>query len=235
MFAGDNRAEDAAAIPRGFGMFADFVRQDEIADGGAFDGVAITTGTIATNAANGGWARLSGAATTDDSGYQLQGLGSHVCTAGKKIAFKCRQQLGESTSTNSATESDYYLGLFPVDTAIVASVPDNGIYFVKADGGTTITCVVKVATATEFTQTLTAGQFTEDKAVHTFGIGVAPGPAADTSTVTFSIDGVVVARATNISLPASTIYLTPTVAYQSGDNTGTKYVDVDYVGSFQER
>jgi hypothetical protein len=28
---------DASATPKGFGLFADFIRQDDIADGGAFD------------------------------------------------------------------------------------------------------------------------------------------------------------------------------------------------------
>lgn len=221
---------DAASTPAAFFAFADFIRQDDVADGGAADFTAIATGTFATSAANGGWGRLSGAATTDNSGGQLQLLAAHACTTGKTLAMKARAQIGEATTTNAATDSDLFIGLFPVDTSIEASLPDNGIYFSKPDGGTAIKAIVRVAGANVVEQTLSV---TADKDVHTYGISVQPN--GTDSTVTFSIDGVAVARCSGISLPADTVILTPTIAFQSGDNTGTKYIDVDYVGSYQAR
>lgn len=229
----DYKLNDAAAIPGAFMFFTDFIRQDDIADGGAIDFVAIGSGTIATQAANGGWVRLSGAATTDDSGAQIQALAAHACTTGKTLAMKTRGQLNESTSTNVVTESDLYIGLFPVDTSIVASLPADGIYFVKADGGTTITCVVRVASSNVFSVTLAATAYTQDKLIHAFGISIYPNGA--NSTVSFVIDGVEVARAAATTLPATSVFLTPTIAEQSGDNTGTKFLDVDYLGSWQLR
>jgi adhesin HecA-like repeat protein len=226
------KLNDSGATPAWFGVFADFVRFDDIADGGAFDFTAIGSGTGAVNAANGGVMRLSGAATTDNSGGQIQANGSHVATAGKALHFKTRCQITESTSTNSATESDLFLGFFPVDTSIEASLPADGIYFVKADGGTTISCIVRVGSSST-TITPTATAFTMDGSNHTYGISVYPNGTS--STVEFNIDGVTVARHTGVSLPASTVYLTPSVAFQSGDNTGTKWCDVDYVGSCQAR
>jgi hypothetical protein len=124
-----------------------------------------------------------------------------------------------------------YLGLFPVDTSIVASLPADGIYFVKADGGTAINCVVRVGSANLLSQAITTPVM--DKSVHTYGIGIYPNGTS--SSVVFSIDGVVVCRADSLSLPASSVILTPSIAFQSGDNTGTKYVDVDYIGSHQLR
>lgn len=221
---------DSAAVPLGFSLFTDFIRQDDIADGGAFDWTAVGTGTIATQAANGGWGRISGAATTDDSGGQVQGLAAHVCTSGKVITFKTRAQLNESTSTNATIESDLYAGLFPVDTSIVASLPADGIYFVKADGATAITCVVRVGGTNVYSQAIVP---VIDELVHTYGIAIFPN--GSNSIVEFSMDGVSVARATGVSLPASTVILTPTIAFQSGDGTGTKFVDVDYLGSYQAR
>jgi hypothetical protein len=228
-----SRLKDSAVTPEGFDFFCDFIRQDEIADGGSIDGTAISSGTIATQATNGGWARLSGAATTDDSGYQIQALAAHAPTDGKLITFKARLQVSETTSTNVATESDLYVGLFPVDTSIVASLPTDGIYFVKADGGTSISCVVRAASTN--VSVVWSGTF--DKLVHTYGIMVRPDTTNSTnnSIVSFSIDGVEVARSAPVAIPASTVILTPTIAFQSGDNTGTKFVDVDYIGTYQDR
>lgn len=226
-----NHLIDPALTPAYFGFFEDFLREDGIADGGAFDFTAIAVGTLATNAANGGWARISGVATTDDSGGQIQAKGAHVATDGKFIGCKTRMQLNESTSTNGATESEWYVGLFPVDTSIVASFPADGVYFAKADGGTAIQCIVRVGGVNVFSTTITA---TADKSTHHYGIGIVPS-TANGATVEFSLDGVRVARADGLALPASSVVLTPSIAFQSGDATGTKFLDVDYVGSIQAR
>lgn len=225
---------DAAATPADFGLFSDFVSNDAAVDAnGPFDFVAIASGTFATQAANGGWIRISGVATTDDSGGQIQACGAHACTDGKVLNYKARAQLNESTSTNVATESDAYFGLLPVDTSIVASFPADGIFFKKIDGGTAIVCVVRVGSTDVYSQTITPVM---DKLVHTYGIAIWP-DSTNGAHVEFSIDGVVVARAqgSTITLPATTVYLTPSVAFQTGDATGTKWLDVDYVGSYQKR
>lgn len=222
---------DAAGPMPAFWFFEDFMRYDGIVDTGAMDFVAISSGTLATQAANGGWARISAVATTDDTGGQLQASAAHVLTDGKQVVFKARTQLNETTSTNGATESEWYLGLLPVDTSIVASFPADGIYFSKADGGTAIQAIVRVAGANVLAVTIAN---TADKSVHTYGIGITPN--GTTSSVVFTIDGAVVARSDAVaSLPAGTVILTPSVAFQTGDATGTKFLDVDYLGSYQQR
>jgi hypothetical protein len=223
------RINDSAAGPLAFGFFEDFVFQSPTA---LLTGTAISSGTAATNAANGGWARLAGAATTDNSGYQLQAAGAHAATALKSMTFKARGQLGEATSANVATESDLWLGFLPVDTSIVASEPVDGIYFLKADGGTTLKCEIRVNNATP---TYTLSHTTAfDTSVHTFGISV--DPVSDSRwDVKWFLDGAVIATARDQALPASSVLLAASVAFQSGDNTGTKRFDLDYIGSYQER
>lgn len=223
---------DPASFPPGFYFFEDFLRQDAPVDLGALDFTAVggTIGTLATQAANGGVARISGAATVTASGGQLQAEGAHVVTDGKFLSFKARAQINESTSSNGATASDLYLGLFPVDTSIVASLPADGIYFVKANSGTAIQCIVRVNSVNVFSQTIVP---VADKLMHTYGIGIVP--ANGVCTVEFSMDGARVARVDGVTYPASTVFLTPSFAFQSADTTGTKFSDLDYIGSYQDR
>lgn len=227
---------DASAVPP-ISIFTDFTRQDDPADGGALDFTTVSSGTnngtIAIQATGGGFARISGVATTDATGGQIQGPGAFTNVVGKNIVFKCKAVLNDSTSTNVATESQQYIGLFPVDTSIDASLPTDGIYFVKADGGTTVQCITRVGSSNT-TTSVAAATFTQDKSSHRFGITVFP--AGDLlSTVEFSIDGVTVARHVNVSLPAVTVILAPAYAFRSGDATGTKWADVDYIGAYQDR
>jgi hypothetical protein len=229
---GTDHLNDAGLVPPAFELFEDFLREDGVADStGPFDWNAVNSGTFATDAGNGGLAKISGAATTNASGGQIQAEGIHVVTANKLITYKTRAQLNESTSANVATASALYLGLFPVNTGIIASFPDDGIYFEK-DAGTVLKANVKVGGTVVGTTTLTVAA---DKLVHSYGIAIFPRSLGGTASVVFIIDGVVVASYDNLTLPASTVYLSPSVAFQTGDNTGTKWIDVDYVGSFQQR
>jgi hypothetical protein len=226
-----NHLSDAAATPPHFGFYEDFLRVDGVvAANGPMTFTAVGSGTFATQATNGGWGRLSGAATTDDSGGQLQAAAAHACTDFKNLLFKCRAQLNESATSNVATDSDFIAGLILIDTSIVASLPTDGIFFEKDDNATAIKCVVRVGGVNNAAITISNVM---DKSVHTYGIAVFPNGAS--SNVEFSIDGARVARAENVTLPAASTFLTPSIAFQSGDATGTKFVDIDYVGSLQMR
>lgn len=203
--------------------------------GGSFGYTPIAAGTLTSNAANGGWARISGPATTDDAGGQLQARGIHVLANDKNVSFKARGKVSETTSTNSATESDLWLGLMAVDTSIVASAPTDYVVFRKDDGGTTIKCEYRIASATAVSFTVPAATFTMVAGTtYAFGISVQPRSGAN-SIIEWSVDGVVVYRLTGIDLSTLTVALTPSVAFQTGDATGTKFLDLDYIGSYQVR
>lgn len=247
---------DAARTPVSHGLFVDFNRNDDFGTvaagttsdgGGAFIFSTVSSGTFtrpSTQPYAGGWARLSGAATTDDSGGSIQtrdvfSLG----TTNKTITFKARAVLNETTSTNIATESDVFLGLAVMDTTVIAGVTD-GFYFLKGDGGTTLSAVMIVgSSATTTTVTNSSGSVTFDKSVHTFGIEVqitSISSTTPTGNVAFHYDGGSAnggstVRLTSVTLPATTVFLAATAAFQTGDNTGTKWLDIDYIGGWQLR
>lgn len=242
MLALMNQFLDSASKPPGFYSYCDFTRNDDNANTtltGAFVGTALSSGTGAVLSANGGWITLSGAATTDNSGYQIQIAGIHAVTANKRMIFKCRGDLNEATSTNGATECDLLMGLVNVDTTLIDGTATvtftDGFYFFKPDGGTTINCVTRAASSNQNSVTPAAAAFTMDSAAHEYGIAVFVDPAGTTGVIEFAIDQVNVARHTVALMPLSTIILSPSVAYVTGDNTGTKGCAVDYVFSYQDR
>jgi hypothetical protein len=203
----------------------------------------VGSGTVATSAANGGWIKISGVLETDNSGGQIQAEGMHACTQGKRIRFKARGKLNEETSANVATQSDFAIGLFPVDTTIVGAggqtnYPANGAHFRKTDGATSIICEVRANSATPVFSTTLASTIVADTSIHTYGIEIIPGPTGKHE-VYFFVDGVLVASylptLAATSLPATDVFLAPSLAFQSGDDTGTKWFECDYIGSYQDR
>jgi len=229
---------DTAVTPSFFEFFEDFTRQDSIATGGAVTATLITSGTVSVRAANGGWLSLNGVDDTDNTGAQVQSLAAHVITQNKRIAFSARVQARQDAdSTTVAAESDISIGLFPIDTSLEASLPVDGIYFRKAEGATAIKCVIRNNSATAvFDQTIASVM---DTSVHLYGILIKPNGALPTSSglssVVFTIDGEIVALARNVNLPAGTIVLASSVAFQTGDATGQKFLDIDFLRTVQDR
>jgi hypothetical protein len=200
-----------------FNSAADVIDDDDF----AID--LISSGTVAKTSLDGGAALVSGAATTDNSGANLQNSGCVVnLTAGKPIRCSLTAQLTETTSTNGATESDIWFGLFIVDASIIASAPnDTSFYFRKDEGDTNIDCVTKVGTATAVATLAVA---TMDSSKHTYDVVVTPNIGDATSAkVEFLIDGVKVHSESVTGLTAS-VDLAWSLAYQTGDNTGTKSI-----------
>ena len=237
---------DAAATPKGFAFWNDFITQD--ATDATVDGpatfTAVSSGTLATASKNGGWARIANADDTDDSGGQLQPLAAFYPTTGKRMTFKTRFQFAQDADslagTGVATESFAVFGFYGVDTSVITgeATDTDGIYFIKREGSTALNLEVKSNSATETyiaaaPSVTGTGNFACDLSVHTLGISVYPN--GTNSSVRFFIDGKLAASATGISIPASTIGLTPTVAFTSGDGVGFKYCDIDYVGAWQDR
>jgi hypothetical protein len=198
-----------------FDQLADYIDDDIF----AFD--AISSGTFAAAGVNGGGAYLAGAATTDNSGGNLQATGcKHNVTAGKSIRCSLTAQLSETTSTNGATESDILFGMFTTDTSLVATLTSAyGVYFRKDEGDTNIDCAYVInGTATDVQ--VAAG--TMDSSEHTYEVRITSAPGSATTTLLeWFIDGLKVASATITTL-LSTNDLVWSLAYQTGDNTGTK-------------
>jgi hypothetical protein len=92
-------------------------------------------GTQALTDGDGGLLLLTNAAADDDAGF-LQKVGeSFLMEAGKPALFKARFKVSD------ATQSELVIGLQVTDTTPLDAT--DGIYFIKADGSTTLTAVCR--------------------------------------------------------------------------------------------
>lgn len=206
----------------------------------AFTGTALNSGTGAVTVDRKfGVYRMSGAATTDNSGYQIQGdMETFSLVAGKRTRFETQLQ------TSDATESEILAGLCITDTTLIDAggtfaVADltfsDGIGFYKPDGATGFYCFIN----RDSTLVGSAGPFhtlANDTNVR-LGIEVRMDPnTAGKGKALFYINGQQVAGLDSTTMPYdSEEILTPSVAFNTGDNLGTKTCDVDYVRAAQER
>lgn len=220
--------------PNRFGVWADFCNAGQAS---AFTATLASSGTATIiDTEVGGVLRLSGAATTDDSGVNHQDTNAAFgLVLGKEILYQTRVRFGESTSTDMPAQCDFAAGLAVLDTTILASAPAAGFYFRKDDGDALLDCVVRAGSAEVG---LSLGAFTVEKDVwYDLEIRISPDPSTSgKGTVTFYVNGSQVASISLSSLPmAGTSMLAPFNAFLSGNNLGTKYVDVDYRGAEQAR
>lgn len=219
---------DPARTPKYVHIFDDFVRADGGATAGLGTGTAVSSGTaaISTSAGAGGWLTLSGAATTDNSGFNLQtnGLGGLSMSNGRVITFKTRLK------ASNATEIDIMAGLCTSgDTSLIAATTD-GFYFRKADDGTTLQAVRELNT----TETVTTITTAFDTSVHTLGIVVqvtSVSSTTPTGNVHWYYDGALVLQENGVTLPETTAVFAPSLAMQSGTASGTISCDFDYIGA----
>lgn len=224
--------------PKAYELFEDFLTDESASTTAASSGLLATaaaTGTISMlDSVHGGVLRISGAATTDNSGANVQGdVEFAALRANTETRFITRIRFGNSGSTgDTVTQSDFYAGLILQDTDITGGVTD-GIYFKKADGAATIECVVErdsVETTSGAIQTLAESTWYE------LAICVEMSATAGAGKARFFIDGKEVAAIPSTTMPYDgEEYLTPSIEFLSGDNSGTRYVDVDYVGVTGER
>ena len=205
-----------------------------------FTTTALSSGTGAvTTDENLGVYTLSGAATTDNSGFQLQGdMETVSLNLGKKVLFM------ERLKGSDATESEYFAGLSITDTtmlsgtgtlAIASVTMSDAIGFYKPDGQATYYGVIirdSVLTS--------VGPFATSMADDTylrlsFEIQM-DGTTAGKGTVNFYMNNVQVGQLTSTTMPYDTEeILTPATAFVTGNNTGTKTAKVDYIGVAVER
>lgn len=198
----------------------------------AWSGTAASSGTGAvSDSVPDGVLRLSGAATTDDSGYQIQQSSEVIAfQAGFRYHFQARVRLGNTSSTgDTVTQSDFLFGVAVTDTSLIASKPTDGVYFLKDDGAATISCIVRrdssdVASAAAVATLVEATWYD-------LAIEVVPSKASGAvATVNFYIDRALVASLSTTTLPyEAEEYHALSVAFFSGDNSGTRWCDIDYI------
>lgn len=219
------------------GYFKDFHTDEELTE---FVVSALTSGSASVIDTTGssvyGIARLTGAATTDNSGANIQYDAETIALVpGKRTLFTAKVRVNEATSTNVAAQCDLFAGLALTDAAWYTGEPTDGVYFRSLDGAATIDCVVvrddvevglSLAVATLVSATWYTLEIVIDMEATPVGAG----------TAYFYIDGALVATHYTTTMPqASEESLTASVEFVTGDNTGTKWCDVDYVGAWTQR
>lgn len=214
-------------LPLRSGVWVDFFSDEDIAQ---FVFTATASGTFAVlDTTRHGVGRITGLATTDDCGGEAQvDAASYALELGKTLRFLCRFKLDETTSTDVDLQSDLIIGLATLDTSLIASAPTNGIYINKVDGSALVDCYARASGANVGTAagaaTLVRGTW------YTLAIEIAMDSAtANKGTVTFYIDGTSITTITVSGLPTG--LMTPSFAFQSGNNLGTKFLDVDFIGA----
>lgn len=218
------------SYPTRYGFETNFSELKDFIDDDIFAFDAISSGTFANTSVAGNFpgALVAGAATSDNSGANIQATGcTHVLAAGRSHRFIANFAPYETTSANGATESDLWFGAMTVDTSIIASQTSlYGVYFRKDEGDTNIDCaycingtVTDVATAAA---TLAQPATSTLGTIANYEVRITSSPGSATSTLLeWFIDGVLVASA-NITTLLTSNKLLWSLAYQTGDNTGTK-------------
>ena len=210
------------AGPARYGYFYDYHSDEDITEG-VFTAISSGTNSV-LDTGPGGLMRISGAATTDDSGGEWQvDSASIVLPVSKTVRMLSRHIISD------ATQSDFRVGLATLDTSIIASAPTNAVMVSKTDGAATLDFIVIVGGVTTYSQASIAT--IADATAFELAIEVvvsATSGTADSVRVWFNGTSVVNARA--VSVPLATSLMSGVIAFQSGDNVGTKTCDTDYFG-----
>jgi len=234
-----NNVYQFANFPSGpdwYVIFHDFDNENDI-DAYTVTAISSGSGAVTTDEKFGVY-RISAAATTEDSGAQLQGdMETVSLNTGKVVEFICR------VKPAVADQSTFFAGIAITDTSVLhatdgslanALTITDGIGFVKPDGESNLYGVIRrdsVQAATGAIATVTASSYS------TLAFRVTMDDStAGKGRVDFYVDGVYAGRLDSTTMPYdSEEILTDTVAYQSGDASGTDTFDIDYIGVRQER
>lgn len=205
----------------------DFLSDEDLTE---FVATAITGGAgTVIDTVNGGVCQLAAAATTDNSGANLQADASYLTLGlGRKVLLWGRIALYETTSTNADVQSDCFFGLFvKADTDLTGAVVD-GVYFRKDDGDANIDTAVMGASSLSGDNavgTMVTGGVFKDFLVY---IEMDPTVAAR-GFADFYLNGTKISRVNSGAFPLVTVILSPGAEFNSGDNTGTKNMHIDFI------
>ncbi len=195
-----------------------------------FIDTAVAGGTAAAvvDTVNGGAAQIAAAATTADSGRSMQMDAANVILdLGKEYLFWTRLRFGEAAGTvNAHYQSKLVAGLCIVDTTLYAGFT-NGIAWRKANAAATAFLDGYAIGATGAASTSASLASVGHDTWHDLAFWVRmDAVVANKGSVDFYFDGIYKDSINSLSLPANTIVLTPSIEYQSGDDTGTKHLQV---------
>lgn len=229
--------------PTWYGFWEDF--NDEyaltsnlpVAASSPWIGTALNSGTFAqTTDEKFGVAVISGAATTDNSGAQIQlDMETFSLTAGKALRSLGKFKLSEST------QNEVLIGFCITDTTLLDGTGTlaagltftDGVGFYKPDGETNLYGFIRRDSVQ-----ISTGAYSFDPTTYnvlSFEVQPSSGTAA-TANVSFFINGVSIGTLSTTTAPQeSEEVLALSVAFLSGDALGTKTATLDYVGAAQLR
>lgn len=189
-----------------------------------FTGTAIAAGTFAISATlAGGRAVLSGAATTDDSGYQIQ-----------QTAFPTRLR-AKGIVTNSilikpsAAAAPWFFGSAVSDISLIASAPSSCIGLNKDKTTSVVNLLIRTGGTQVLNQSLGAiANAADEEAVWTLRTELENNPAE--GRVIVAKNAIEVYRSDLLTNLPITVALGLSFAFQSGSATGTQTCEVDWTG-----
>ena len=189
------------------------------------------TAAISADTATGVLA-LTSAATTDDDGASIQGneIFQLPSTAGEKLFFESRF-FASATAGSGVGQMDIWVGLCEnfATNPEAAFTASNRIGF-QLDDGSSLTRLITEASDTETETELAAGYNLTDDTYVTVGFIATLGTTTDTVQFYYNRQ-LVGTHTTNIP----TALMTPAAVEVSGDATGTKSLNVDYIMAAVDR
>ena len=175
---------------------------------------------------------LTSQATTDDDGASIQGneIFQLPTTAGEKLYFESRFSIA-TTAGDSVGQMDVWVGL----TENFATAPENAFLATnrigfQLDDGSSLTRLISESGGTETETELAAAYNLTDDTYVTLGFIATKGTSTDTVQFYYNRQ-LVGTHTTNVP----TALLTPAAVEVSGDATGTKSLNVDYIMAAVDR
>lgn len=205
------------------GLSHDFL---EAADLSTYTKTQIAAGDASIQVSANGILRCTGAATTDNSGVQLQLASAPIkLRKGSVVCFGIRQSL-------SSTLVEWHAGLSVIDASLIASAPSDGVYLYSPENSTEVRLIVRHGSIS-YTHSL--GNIDAADGMHRWGFEIrCDNVDGKIASILVYRDGDLKHIADGISsdifldMP-NDVNLTPSFAMQSGSAVGTQYVDVDYM------
>lgn len=184
--------------------------------------VGASDSTVVNNT-NDGYSLLLTTDAAEYDGINLQLKGSAFkLSANKPLYFGCKLKISD------ATQSDLLVGLCEVDTTLLntggshaLAVTDDGVYFSKLDGGTTI----KFTNELDGAEGTTASSIAMDTSDHIYEI------YWDGSTLYAYVDNVLV---TTVASGLAAVALTPSINFRTGEAVA-KTCNIAWMRVFQCR